>query len=161
MQNEQKKYKKNSLALMLLPVIVLGISIQGCAHQEKTPGNVQAEATTKAIEQKTAEQPEDPAPPSVIEQHALDRLKQMSDKLVSAKAFTYHSNSFIELQAATGQFLTFFTDANVALQRPDKLYVNVSGDLPNFQLYFDGEKVSAFDPRKNLYAVSGPVATID
>jgi hypothetical protein len=146
---------------MLLPVIVLGISIQGCAHQEKIPVNVQAETAATAIEQKTAEQPENPAPPPIIEQHALDRLKQMSDTLVSAKAFTYHSNSFIELQAATGQFLTFFTDADVALQRPNKLHVNVSGDLPNFQLYFDGEKISAFDPRKNLYAVSGPVATID
>ena len=85
----------------------------------------------------------------------------MSEKLASTKAFTYRANSFIELQAVTGQFLTFFIDSEVALQRPNKLRVNVSGDVPNFQLYFDGAKVTAFDPQKNVHAVSDPLATID
>jgi hypothetical protein len=85
----------------------------------------------------------------------------MSDKLTSAREFTYHSNSSIELQAVTGQFITFFTDAEVGLQRPNKLRINVSGDVPNFQLYFDGSKVLAFDPQKKLHAVSSPLTTID
>lgn len=162
MQNVQKKSRKISSALFLLPVIILVLSVQGCAHEEKTPVNVQTQSSTK-VEQQPGAQPETPTPPPppIIEQYALDRLKQMSDKLTSAKAFTYHSNSFVELQAKTGQFLTFFTDAEVALQRPNKLRVNVSGDLPSFQLYFDGAKVSAFDPQKNFYAVSKPLATID
>ena len=163
MQNKQKKSRKMSSALVLLPVIVLAFFVQGCAHEEKTPVNVQAQAATKTAEQRPAAQPENPAPPPapVIERYALDRLKQMSDNLVSAKSFTYRSNSFIELQADTGQFLTFFVDANVALQRPNKLRVNVSGDVSSFQLYFDGAKVTAFDPQKNLYAVSGPLTTMN
>jgi hypothetical protein len=85
----------------------------------------------------------------------------MSEKLTSTKAFTYHSSSSIELQAVTGQFLTFFVESEVVLQRPNKLRVNVSGDVPDIQLYFDGAKVSAFDPQKNVHAASGPLATID
>ena len=86
----------------------------------------------------------------------------MSATLASAKAFTYRSNNFMEVQAAaTGQFLTFFVDTEVALQRPNKLRINVSGDVPSFQFYFDGTKVSAFDPQKNVHSVSGPIATID
>jgi hypothetical protein len=163
MQNEQKKSKKMPLALILLPVIILALSVQGCAHQEKTPVNVQAQAATKAAVQQPAEQPENPVPPPppIIEKYALDRLKQMSEKLISTKAFTFHANSFIEVQAVTGQFLSFFTDSEVALQRPNKLRVNVSGDVPDFQLYFDGAKLSAFDPQKNLHSVSDPLATID
>lgn len=163
MQNEQKKSRKMSSALVPLSVIVLAFFVQGCAHEEKTPVNVQAQAATKTAEQQPAAQPENPAPPPapVIEQYALDRLKQMSDNLISAKSFTYRSNSFIELQADTGQFLTFFVDADVALQRPNKLRVNVSGDVSSFQLYFDGAKVTAFDPQKNLYAVSGPLTTMN
>jgi len=61
----------------------------------------------------------------------------------------------------TGQFLTFFTDSDVALQRPNKLRIDISGDVPSFQLYFDGAKFSAFDPHKNLHSVSDPLATID
>jgi hypothetical protein len=86
----------------------------------------------------------------------------MSEKLASAKSFTYRSNNFMEVQSAvTGQFLTLFVDTEVALQRPNKLRVNVFGDVPGFQFYFDGAKVSAFDPQKNIHSVSGPVATID
>ncbi|MFZ2169090.1 MAG: DUF2092 domain-containing protein [Methylococcaceae bacterium] len=163
MQNEQENARKMSSALIPLPVIVLALLVEGCAHDEKTPVNVQTQAATKAVEQQPAAEPERAAPPPVpiIEKYALDRLKQMSEKLASTKAFTYHANSFIELQAVTGQFLTFFVDSDVALQRPNKLRVNVSGDVSSFQLYFDGAKVSAFDPEKNFHAVSDPLATID
>jgi hypothetical protein len=163
MQIEPKESRKISSSLFLLSVIVLALSVQGCANQKKTPVTVQAQGASKAAEQQPAAQPEKPVPPPapIIEQYALDRLKQMSENLVSAKSFTYRSNSFIELQAVTGQFLTFFVDADVALQRPDKLRVDVAGDVSNFQIYYDGTKVTAYDPEKNLYAVSGPITTMN
>ena len=162
MQNEQKKSGKISSTLILLSVIVLALSVQGCAHQEKKPVNVPAQPAAK-VEQQPAAQPVNPAPPPapIVEKYALDRLKQMSEKLASTKAFTFHASSFIEVPAVTGQFLTLFTDSDIALQRPNKLRVDVSGDVPSFQLYFDGAKLSAFDPQKNLHSVSDPLATID
>jgi hypothetical protein len=162
MKNKQNNVKKIPLGSILLSAIILALSVQGCAHQEKTPANLQTPVVTK-VGQQPAVQPVNPAPPPapIIEQYALDRLKQMSVTLTSAKAFTYHSNSFIEQQAVTGQFLTLFADADVALQRPNKLRVNVSGDVGNIQIYFDGEKASVFDLQKNLHAVSGPLTTID
>jgi hypothetical protein len=163
MQKEQKKSGKFSPEHLLLSAIVLALFVQGCAHQENKPVNPPAQPVAKG-EQQPAAQSVNPTPPPapVIEQYALDRLKQMSEKLASAKAFTYRSNSFMEVQAAaTGQFLTFFVDTEVALQRPNKLRVNVFGDVPGFQFYFDGAKVSAFDPQKNVHSVSGPLSTID
>jgi len=163
MQDKPKKSGKFSSEHRLLAAIVLALSVQGCAHQEQKPVNPPAQPVAKA-EQQPAAQSVNPTPPPapVIEQYALDRLKQMSEKLASAKSFTYRSNNFMEVQAAaTGQFLTFFVDTEVALQRPNKLRVNVSGDVPGFQFYFDGAKVSAFDPQKNVHSVSGPIATID
>ena len=157
MHNEQKKSGKNPSKHFLLSAIVFALSVQGCAHQEQKPVNAPAQPVAK-VEQ----HPANPAPAPVIEQYALDRLKQMSEKLTSTKAFTYRSNNFMEVQAAaTGQFLTFFVDTEVALQRPNKLRANVFGDVPGFQFYFDGAKVSAFDPQKNVHSVSGPLATID
>jgi hypothetical protein len=160
MQNKQKKSGKISLEHFLLSSIVLALLVQGCAHQEQTPVNVPAQPVTK-VEQQAA-QPVNPVPPPVIEKYALDRLKQMSATLASAKAFTYRSNNFMEVQAeATGQFLAFFVETEVALQRPNKLRVNVFGDVPSFQFYFDGAKVTAFDPQKNVHSISEPIATID
>jgi len=162
MQNEQKKSIKIFLQRTLLPAIVLALSVQGCAHQEKKPVNEPVQPAAK-VEQQPAVQPENAAPPPapIIDQYALDRLKQMSETLASTKVFTFHANSLIEVPAVTGQFLTFFTDTDVALQRPNKLRVDVSGDVPSFQFYFDGAKFSAFDPYKNLHSVSDPLATID
>jgi hypothetical protein len=163
MQNEQKKSGKIAATHILSSAIILALSMQGCAHQENKPVNVPVQPMAKS-EQQPALQPVKPSPPPkpVIEQYALDRLKQMSTTLASAKAFTYRSNNFMEVQAtATGQFLTFFVDTEVALQRPNKLRINVSGDVPSFQFYFDGAKVSAFDPQKNVHSVSGSIVTID
>jgi hypothetical protein len=163
MKNKQKNIRKIPAEYVLLPVITFALSVQGCAHQETMPINMQAQAAVTKVVEQPAVQLENPASPPapIIQQYALDRLKQMSDKLTSAREFTYHSNSSIELQAVTGQFITFFTDAEVGLQRPNKLRINVSGDVPNFQLYFDGSKVLAFDPQKKLHAVSSPLTTID
>ena len=163
MQNKQKKSGKISLQHFLLSSIVLALSVQGCAHQEKKPVNLTAQPVAKA-EQQPAVQPVNPAPPPapVIEKYALDRLKQLSTTLASAQAFTYRSNNFLEVQSTvTGQFLTFFVDTEVALQRPNKFRANVFGDVPSFQLYFDGANFSAFDPQKNVHSVSVPLATID
>jgi hypothetical protein len=163
MQNEQKNSGNIPSKRILFSATVLALLVQGCAHQEKQPVNVPAQPPAKIVQQPAA-QPVNPLPPPkpVIEQYALDRLKQMSATLASAKSFTYRSNNFMEVQAeATGQFLTFFVDTEVALQRPNKLRVNVSGDVPGFQFYFDGTQVSAFDPQKNVHSVSGPIATID
>jgi hypothetical protein len=163
MKNKQKKSGKISSGHLLLSAIVLALSVQGCAHQEEKPVSVSAQPVAK-VEQQPAAMPTKPTPPPapILEKYALDRLKQMSETLASAKAFTYRSNNFMEVQAAaTGQFLTFFVDTEVALQRPNKLRVNVFGDVPGFQFYFDGAKVSAFDPQKNVHSVFGPIATID
>lgn len=148
-----KNTKKVSLLLMAIVS-----TLQGCATPPEkkavsTPAQVAAKPTTKS----TVE----PAPAPVVEQYALDRLKQMSDKLTASKSFSYRSKSAIELQSDTGQFVTFFTEAEVALQRPDKLHMAVSGDTPDIHLYFDGAKASAIDTDSNTYAVSTPLSNID
>jgi hypothetical protein len=163
MQNKQNKFENKSSRKFQLSAIFLALSVTGCAHQETKPVNPPAQPVAK-LEQQAPMPTANPAPPPapVIERYALDRLKQMSSTLAAAKSFTYRSNNFMEVQAeATGQFLTFFVDTEVALQRPNKLRVNVSGDVPGFHFYFDGARVSAFDPQKNLHSVYEPLATID
>jgi hypothetical protein len=97
----------------------------------------------------------------IREQRALDLLKRMSETLAAAKAFTYRSRGAIELRAKTGQFVTLFGNSEVALERPNKLHVQVTGELPNFQFYYDGTSVTAYSPKNNVYSVSSAPPTID
>jgi len=48
--------------------------------------------------EKPAAKPETPAPAPILEQQALDRLKQMSEKLAAAKAFTCRSRSAVVVE---------------------------------------------------------------
>jgi len=149
-------FRTNSAWRML--AILLALLTVGCAHREKAapPAAPPAAETPKAPEAAAN------APRPVMQQQALDLLKRMSETLAGAKAFTYRSHSMAEEPAVTGQFLTFFGHADVALERPNKLHANVGGDIPNFHFYYDGSNVTAFDPEKNLYAISsGAPGTID
>jgi len=99
--------------------------------------------------------------PSVKEQHALDLLKGMSDKLAAAKSFTFHTRSTVEAPGGTGQLLNFFARSEVAVKRPDKLQAKVRGDSPPFDLYFDDGRMTAYEPVQKLYATTSAPKTID
>lgn len=96
-----------------------------------------------------------------IDPAALAPLKQMSATLAGAKAFTYRSNSILEVPAATGQFITLFSEARVAVRRPDKIVAHLGGEAPRFDFYYDGRTVSAFAPGTNVYSVIPAPPTID
>lgn len=148
---------KNTKTVSFL-LLAITATLSACATQPETKPPSQAAAKPATPVTKPAVEA---APAPVVEQYALDRLKQMSDKLIASKSFSYRSKSAIELQSATGQFVTFFTEAELALQRPNKLHMAVSGDTPDIHLYFDGAKASAIDTDSNTYAVSTPLTHID
>lgn len=100
-------------------------------------------------------------PSGTVDQKALALLKRMSDTLASAKSFTYQSSAIIEVPSKTGQLLTLFTDADVALMRPDKLRARLTGEAPPFNFYYNGKSVSAFAPVTKTFSTKKAPATID
>lgn len=96
-----------------------------------------------------------------LDQKALTSLKRMSTTLATAKAFTYQSKTISEVPAKTGQFLTLFSTADVALKRPDKLRAHLTGEAPYFDFYYDGTTAAAFAPASNVYSLSKAPPTID
>lgn len=96
-----------------------------------------------------------------IDPKALELLKSMSTTLGSAKAFTYKSSSIVEAPSRTGQFITLFSNAEVAVQRPNKISACLTGEAPNFCFVYDGKTAAAYAPGTKTYSESPAPATID
>jgi len=96
-----------------------------------------------------------------IDPAALAPLKQMSATLAAAKAFTFSAKTILEVPAKTGQFVTYFSTANVALKRPNKLRALLGGDAPHFNVYYDGASVTSFAPGAGVYSTKAAPDTID
>lgn len=141
----------------LLPVILAGLSTAGlCRAAEGDPG-----LTDKDTRQQQPSGNADSAPSPMMEQKALDRLKQMCEALAAAKTFTVKSRSTVEVPAKTGQYVTLFGSSEVALKRPNMLRVKVGGETPNFDFYYDGKNIAAFAAQNKVYSIDKAPGTID
>ncbi len=96
-----------------------------------------------------------------IDPQALAHLQRMGARLGAATAFTYKSTNTHEVPAKTGQFLTLFSEAEVALQRPDKLRVRIAGEAPRFDFLYDGTTAAAYAPGTKVYSKTKAPSTID
>jgi hypothetical protein len=97
----------------------------------------------------------------VKDERALALLRKMSDRLQGAKSFTFKARTSREVLVNNGVQATFFNDLRVALQRPDKVAANRTGDLPEFRFAYDGKAMTAYAPGKREWATTAAPPTID
>ena len=98
--------------------------------------------------------PQLPKGMAAIEPSALDLLKAMTDKLSLAKSMQFEALVQSEFPSIDGLPVIYSTAAKVALQRPNKFDVVVWGDGPSSEVLFNGKRLFAYSPEKNLVAVS-------
>jgi hypothetical protein len=144
---------------VLVAAVILAAPALGYGQGSQAPSGAPAPSSASTPGAQPGS-PEAPAPP-VLEQGALDLLKRMSQTLSAAKAFTYRARHTVEVPAKTGQFVTLFGASEVALARPNKLYVRVTGEVPNFEFQYDGSSVAAYAARNHVYSVANAPDTID
>ncbi len=92
---------------------------------------------------------------------ALAALKAMSDRLAAAKSFTLHTHNSVPMLAPNLQWVTLLGSARVALERPNKLFIERSGDQTPMEVYYDGKTLALHEPREKLFAEVPAPATID
>jgi hypothetical protein len=101
-----------------------------------------------------------PVAPAVAEQ--ADRLlRQMGAYIGSAPQFTFHADIAFDHVLPSGQKLQFSAAEDVALQRPNRLYVEWTGDLGDRQFWYDGTSVTLYDPATPFYATAAAPAELD
>ena len=94
-------------------------------------------------------------------QYALGLLKRSCDRLSAARSFTFKTTSSVEVLSPVGQMINYYSTAEVAVQRPDKLAAKKSGDGPSFDVYYDGSTFGAVDAKLSLYSEMAAPPTLD
>ena len=150
-----------SVQRMFLTGIILALPASGFGAESQGGRSPPPGETSQKQESAAQTGQSESAPVQMMEQHALDRLKQMSETLRAAKAFTVRSRSTVEVGAKTGQHVTLLGNSEVALERPNKLRVKVTGEVPNFDFYYDGKNMAAFAANNKVYSIDRAPETID
>jgi hypothetical protein len=135
-------------ALEMLVAASALISVQG------------AKAQSMSAEPNTARPPAVASAP-VISPQAAELLKQMGAYIASANEFTFHADVTFDHVLPSGQKLQYEADEDVALQRPDRLYVEWTGDLGDRRFWYDGKSVALYDPSTPFYATQSAPPAID
>lgn len=88
-------------------------------------------------------------------------LKKMGETLGRAKRITFDSHAIADQLTPDGQKLQFAKNQKVRLQRPDKLSVDVTGDVEDLQFRYDGKRVTLYNPRTNSWGSAEMPPSID
>jgi len=96
-----------------------------------------------------------------FEPAAFDVLRRMSAFLSSSQTLAFTVKGYSEEPATTGQLVAFFRTSRVQLQRPDKVRIDVRGDVTNVSLWYDGKTVTLFDPLRKAFGSTASPPTVD
>jgi hypothetical protein len=110
--------------------------------------------------------PPAPGAPAAVKNPAgaerADRLlKQMSSYIGSAQEFTVHADITFDHVLPSGQKVQFAAIEDVALKRPDGLYLDWVGDLGNRKFWYNGKTVTLYDPATPFYGSENAPADMD
>lgn len=134
------------------PFVVFVLSLQALA-QTRPPATAATSPTNSAAPAAV------PAP--IVAESADQLLKQMSTYLGSAEQFTFRADVTFDHVLPTGQKLQFSATEDVALRRPNGLYIEWRGDLGNRQFWYDGKAVTIYDPASAFFGSDAAPPEID
>jgi hypothetical protein len=146
-----KMMKLNTIAcvgLLLVPLV-------GCAGEDRTDA-------------KPAEAPwpepvaaAGPARPSGISTGADKLLRQSTTYLKGLKSFTVRTEHTTEVVLQSGAKMALAGSAAVSVKRPNKLKSERRGELTDGVFFYDGETISIYGKKQNMWAQTQAPKTID
>ena len=96
-----------------------------------------------------------------VDPQADEVLKKMGATLQSARSLSFTSHAIADQVAPDGQKVQFARNQKVHLRRPDKLAVDVIGDVDDLQFRYDGKQVALYNPRTNSWGAAEAPPSID
>jgi hypothetical protein len=90
-----------------------------------------------------------------------ETMRRMSDLLASLDAFTLHIEKTFDVVQDDGAKVQFAGAADIAVRRPDRLYVDYGDDVSAKEFWYDGESFTLFDPLQGIYGSAPAADTIE
>ncbi len=87
-----------------------------------------------------------------IADQAAEILRQMADFLESQETFFFHAETERDILTMNGVYIQVFHEGNTVVNRPNQFRANVTGELVQRELIYDGSKVTVVDTERNIYA---------
>ncbi len=99
------------------------------------------------------------AQPAGIDPQAAKLLRASTDYVGGLKRFSIETRNTFEVVLKSGQKIQFDHGVNVAVQRPNKLRAQRTGDLVDQDFYYDGKSLTLHSPSEKYFAtVAAPGA---
>ncbi|BAU65341.1 hypothetical protein STA3757_27230 [Stanieria sp. NIES-3757] len=93
--------------------------------------------------------PENLAP--TIDPVANELLQELGQYIDEPEQFTFQAEVEVDEVSPRGQKIQYTSNFNIAVRRPDRLFVNQEGDLQNRNLWFNGDRFILLDRDLNHY----------
>jgi hypothetical protein len=90
-----------------------------------------------------------------------DLLKAMTDTLTGAKSITLHVEKTFDDILVTGQKVQYSGAIDIALRRPDRLYVSYGDDFASREVWFDGTQFVLQDHKARVHGQLPAAGTVD
>ena len=138
----------------LIVVAALGLPVLACGRGG-APANAPAEPPPPPIEAELA-------PGSrLVEPRVQDLVRRMSDRLAKATSVALVAEEVYDEVPVDAPRRQLTSLRRVAMQRPDRLVGDASGDAINRSFWYDGQTFSALDREQNVWASGQVPPTID
>jgi hypothetical protein len=96
----------------------------------------------------------------MINPEAIEALKAMGLYLRSLKSFTVHAESTTDEVLDSGQKIQFASTVELKARLPNRLRMNVTSDVKQRELYYNGKTVTQYAPRIKYYASVAAPGTV-
>ena len=88
-------------------------------------------------------------------------VKAMADTLTAAKSITLHVEKTFDDILVSGQKVQYSGSIDIALRRPDRLYVSYVDDFTSREVWFDGEQFVMLDYKARVHGQLPAAGTVD
>ncbi len=89
---------------------------------------------------------------AAIDEKAADILRQMADFIESQEKFSFHAETERDILTMNGVYIQVNHEGSTIVNRPNQFRANVTGELVQRELLYDGSTVTVVDTERNIYA---------
>jgi len=97
----------------------------------------------------------------IVDPRADQLLGAMSTYLAEEKQFTVRADIDFDDVLPTGQKIQYSAIEDIAVRRPNRVYVEYQGDLGDNRFWYDGKRITVLDGDENVYASTAMPGKID